>query len=74
MWHPVGMNAAARAAAAAQSVRRAERNLATARAALHAAVLLALGAGVTQAELVKLTGYSRERLRQLARQAEAREA
>lgn len=39
------------------------------RAELHAAIVAALGAGIRQAELVRMTGYTRERIRQIARDA-----
>lgn len=71
MWHTLRMS---REPAAAAEVRRtiAARDRAKERhddaiKAVHAAVLAALDAGVTQAELVRITGYSREHLRQLAR-------
>ena len=60
-------------------VRRAIRQLAEAqltleraRAELHDAITADIRAGVTQAELVRATGYTRERIRQLTREAEAR--
>lgn len=40
-----------------------------ARAELHAAILNALNEGVTQAEIVRRTGYTRETIRRLARAA-----
>lgn len=53
-------------ARAAADYQRAETKLSQARAVLHAAIRKALADGVTQAELVRATGYSRERLRQIA--------
>lgn len=41
-----------------------------ARDELQASILADLADGVSQADLVRLTGYSRERLRQLEREAE----
>lgn len=55
---------------AVTELRDAETELATARAELHAAVLADLAAGVRQADLVRATGYTRERLRQLERESE----
>jgi hypothetical protein len=46
-----------------------ERTDAT-RKELHTAILDALHAGVRQADIARATGYSRERLRQLARKAD----
>lgn len=40
-----------------------------ARLELHQAIVADLDAGVRQADLVRLTGYTRERIRQLARAA-----
>jgi hypothetical protein len=40
-------------------------------AALHAAIAEAAGQGVRQNELVKITGYTRERIRQISRQPPA---
>jgi hypothetical protein len=48
---------------------RAELQLAVARAELHTAIAEELRAGVRQAELVELTGYSREHIRRIARDA-----
>lgn len=36
---------------------------------LHAAILAALAAGMRQVEIVRITGYTRERVRQIARDA-----
>lgn len=46
--------------------KRAERGLYETRDELHAAIIDALSKGVSQAELARRTGYSRERLRQIA--------
>jgi hypothetical protein len=43
-------------------------------AALHAAIAEAAAQGVKQNELVKITGYTRERIRQISRQASASKA
>ena len=66
--------ATTRVTAALAAHRRAERQLERTRAELHAAILAELTAGDrgTQADLARETGYSRERIRQLAREAEAR--
>ena len=48
---------------------RAEHQLERARSELHAAMLAALAAGVRQAALARMTGYSRERIRQITRDA-----
>ena len=61
-----------RVTAAAAAHRRAERQLERTRAELQAAILEDTAAGVRQSELVRATGYTRERIRQLAREAEAR--
>jgi len=49
--------------------RRAEEQLDQARAELHAAIVADLEAGVRQADLVRATGYTRETLRRVAREA-----
>jgi hypothetical protein len=56
-----------RQAAAAQ--HRAEAQLGRARAELHAAIAEALESGIRQAELVTMTGLSREHIRRVARAA-----
>jgi hypothetical protein len=48
---------------------RAERQLERTRATLHMAIAADLRAGVRQAELVKVTGLSREHIRRIARAA-----
>lgn len=50
------------AAAVQRDTARAEKN----RAALHDAIRRALAAGQKQADIARVTGYSRERLRQIA--------
>jgi hypothetical protein len=61
-------------AAALRAHRRAEAREERTLAELHAAIVAALKSGSRgrQAELVKLTGYTRERLRQLANAAAER--
>lgn len=54
---------------AARNFRSAEASLQLARASLHSAIVADLQAGVTQAELVRATGYTREQLRRIARSA-----
>jgi hypothetical protein len=49
--------------------REAEQVAADKLAALHDAIIGALRSGVRQADLVRLTGYSRERIRQIERAA-----
>jgi hypothetical protein len=49
--------------------QRAELQLALARAELHTAIAEQLRRGVRQAELVKVTGYTREHIRRIAREA-----
>lgn len=63
------MEPSARTQHAAAELREAELELTTARAELHQAVIADLKRGVTQADLVRTTGYTRERLRQIAREA-----
>jgi hypothetical protein len=46
-----------------RAARRAEQTL----AALHAAIAEAASQGVRQTDLVKITGYTRERIRQICR-------
>lgn len=62
----LNMSDLARAAAAFQ---RATRRVDETRAELHAAILRAVDEGVPQVEIVEVTGYTRERIRQLAREA-----
>lgn len=45
--------------------QRAEKRVDETRAALHAAIAKASAADVKQSELVRLTGYTRERIRQI---------
>jgi hypothetical protein len=50
--------------------QRAKRSEVQARTALHLAIVAALNRGVTQVEVVRVTGYTRERIRQIAKAAE----
>lgn len=50
---------------AAVAHRKATEKAEQTRAALHAAILAALAQGVTQADVVRATGYTRERIRQI---------
>ena len=54
-----------RAAVAAH--RRAARRAEQTRATLHAVIAEAASQGVRQTDLVKITGYTRERIRQICR-------
>jgi hypothetical protein len=60
------LSAVARALAA---TRRAEKQLELTRAELHHAIADALADGARQADLVHFTGYSREHIRRIAREA-----
>ena len=64
--YPGGMSKDA-VTAATRAHQIATRQAGRTRERLHAAILAALDAGMTQAELSRLTGYTRERLRQIAR-------
>jgi hypothetical protein len=70
-WQHVGMprqpGRRVRQALAAQ--HRAQEQLGRARDELHAAIVEALESGVRQADLVRLTGLSREHIRRIARAA-----
>lgn len=50
----------------ANAVRRADKRADEIRAEFFAAVYAALDAGQTQADIARATGYTRERLRQIA--------
>jgi hypothetical protein len=54
---------------AATAYQLAKERADDALAALHAAIAEAAAQGVRQNELVKITGYTRERIRQISRQA-----
>ena len=71
MAESVGMDAkpSPQLTRAARAYRNAEASLQLARSNLHAAIAEDLRAGVRQAELVKATGYTRELIRRVAREA-----
>jgi len=50
--------------------QREQAQLEATREELHACILAAIEAGVRQRDIVSATGYTRERLRQLAKQAQ----
>lgn len=52
---------------AATEYRRIERDLVTARSALAEAIIEASQARLPQAEIIKITGYSREHVRRILR-------
>jgi hypothetical protein len=58
-----------RTKSALAGLSRAESRVAAARAELHAAIVADLAAGIRQADLVRLTGYSREHIRKIAEKA-----
>lgn len=60
--------------AAVAEHRHALQQVEDTRLKLHEQILKALARGVIQAELVRRTGYTRERLRQLAREADEKSA
>lgn len=64
------MDAAHDLTAAARRYRKAEAALDTARTELQQAALAALADGIKQAEVSRITGWTREHLRQLKRKAE----
>jgi hypothetical protein len=53
----------------AERLRREQAKVDATRAELHAAIVKALQDGVRQVDVVRATGYTRERLRQLAEAA-----
>jgi hypothetical protein len=61
---------AARVKSAVAAYRRASQRSDAALAELHSVIAEAAAGGVRQNELVTITGYTRERIRQLTRQAE----
>ena len=54
---------------AARAFRRAEKTLDERRRVLAAAITAAAAAGVKQADIVRITGYTREHVRQLVKAA-----
>jgi len=65
----VGTPAEERVRKAAHLHQRAQEHLSHTRGALHTAIVEALRAGVRQTRIVQITGYTRERVRQIARNA-----
>lgn len=63
-WHPVRMDAT-ELAAVTRRFRKAEAALAAARAELQEAALEAMAGGMKQADVAKVTGWTRETLRKL---------
>lgn len=57
---------------AARIVAEARERIEAARAELAEAIRAASAAGMRQVEIVKITGYSRERVRQIVNEAEGR--
>lgn len=53
----------------AERLRREQARVDATRAELHAAIVKALGDGMRQVDVARATGYTRERLRQLAEAA-----
>lgn len=56
--------------AAAKAYRRAEKKADETRSELFAAIVAAKAAGVAQVDIVRATGYTRERIRQIIKAAE----
>ncbi len=56
-----------RVSKAMHAYRRAERRTEDTRTLLHAAIIDALRAGARQVDIVRLTGYTRERIRQISK-------
>lgn len=52
-------------AKAARAHNRAAARLDQTRAQLHAAILAALEAGISRPEIVRITGYTRQRIQQI---------
>ena len=67
------MEPSQRTATAAKARDKAEGQRDAAITELHAAIVADLGAGVRQADLARLTGYSRERIRQIEHAARSGE-
>lgn len=68
VWHHRGMDST-ELAAVTRRFRKAEQALEAARAELRTAALEALADGISQAEIARVTGWTRETLRKLARPA-----
>ncbi len=60
--------------AAAKAYRRAEKRADETRAELYAAITEADAAGVPQVDIVRATGYTRERVRQIVARARTEES
>lgn len=73
MWHHVSMDTS-RLESAAQRYKKADDALKAARAGLQVEAVAAIRAKVTQAEVARITGWSREHLRQLREAADKRDA
>lgn len=56
--------------AAAKAYRRAEKKADETRSELFAAIVEAKAVGVAQVDIVRATGYTRERIRQILKAAE----
>lgn len=56
--------------AATEAYREAQRELDGRRQALAAAIVAAANSGVRQTEIVRITGYTREHIRQVVKAAE----
>ena len=69
MMRDMSADPADRVRTALAAYRRASRSSDVALAELHAAIADAAAGGVRQNELVRITGYTRERIRQITRQA-----
>jgi malonyl CoA-acyl carrier protein transacylase len=72
MWHNLAMDSdpVATVRTALTTHQRASKRADETLAALHAAIAEAAAQGVRQNELVKVTGYTRERIRQICRTAD----
>jgi hypothetical protein len=66
------MSAMADLASLGARFQREQAQLEATRVELHACIVASIEAGVRQVDIVKATGYTRERLRQLAKEAQAR--
>lgn len=67
-WHPVLMDAT-ELAALTRRFRKAEAAVDAARAELQAAALQAIAEGMSQADVARVTGWTRETLRKAAKAA-----
>lgn len=62
-----------RLAAAAKAHQKAQARADDTREQLHAAILAAVDAGMRQVDIVRITGYTRERIRLLVRRPTGKE-